>query len=210
VIAVLGGIASGKSKAAELLAGPRGLVLDADRLAHAVLDSPEVTAKVRERFGPGALGADGRPDRAALGRIAFGDPAARSALEGWIHPRVRAMIRASLEEARAKGVPRVVLDVPLLLENDERRAPNGLVGLCDALVFVDSDGPERARRAARRGWDPGELERREAAQLPLPEKKERADIVLPNHGSLSDLAAAVRAVERALFDEPSSPPETTN
>ena len=199
MIGVLGGIASGKSKAAELLAGPDGLVLDADRLAHEVLASDEVTAKVRARFGASALDADGRPDRAALGKLAFADPEARLALERWIHPGVRAMIRARLEQAQAQGVPRVVLDVPLLLENEESSA---LARLCDALVFVDCDDAERARRAAARGWDPDELARREAAQLPLHEKQARADAVLPNSGSLDDLRAAVEAVLTALRDEP--------
>ena len=190
VLGVVGGIASGKSKAAALLAGPDGVVLDADRLAHEVLASPEVTERVRARFGAGALGPDGRPDRAALARIVFSDAEARSTLEGWIHPAVRAMIRASLEEARARGVPRIVLDVPLLLENAERA---GLLQLCDVLVFVDSDPDERARRAAKRGWAPDELARREAKQLPLSEKKKRADIVLSNDGSLAELEAAVQA-----------------
>ena len=199
MIGVLGGIASGKSKAAELLAGPDGLVLDADRLAHEVLASDEVTAKVRARFGPDALNAEGRPDRAALGRLAFSDPEARLALERWIHPGVRAMIRARLEQARAQGVPRVVLDVPLLLENDESSA---LTQLCDALVFVECDDAERARRAASRGWDPGELARREAAQLPLHVKQARADAVLSNDGSLDELRTAAEAVLAALLGEP--------
>jgi dephospho-CoA kinase len=195
VLGLLGGIASGKSEVARLLAGPDGVVLDADRLAHAVLASDAVTARVRARFGPAALGPDGRPDRAALARLVFGDPEALKALEDFTHPPVRAMIRARLEEARQAGVPRVVLDVPLLLEHDER---SQLAGLCDALVFVDSDDGERARRAAARGWAPGELSRREAVQLPLSEKRARADLVIENRGSLSDLEAEVDAALRRL------------
>jgi len=199
VLGILGGIASGKSLAARLLAGPEGVVIDADALAHAVLASDEVAAQVRARFGPGALGADGRPDRERLGRLVFSDPEARKFLEGCTHPPVRAMIRARLEQARAPGVPRGVLDVPLLLENDEQ---SRLAALCDVLVFVDCDDGDRERRAAAsRGWAPGELARREAAQLPLSTKKARADLVLSNRGTPADLEREVRAALRRLGAE---------
>ena len=199
VLGVLGGIASGKSEVARLLAGERGLVLSADALAREALDSPEGVALVRERFGPAAIGADGRPDRAALARLAF-DPAlgreVRAALESWTHPRVRARILARLSEARAAGVPRVVLDVPLLLEND---AEHGLARLCDVLVFVDTDAGARDRRAQReRGWPSGEVARREAAQLPLDEKRRRAHHVIRNNQGLAELESAVRAVLEEL------------
>jgi dephospho-CoA kinase len=105
------------------------------------------------------------------------------------------MIGERLEQARAEGVPRVVLDVPLLLEND---GEHPLVGLCDALVFIDCDEDERSRRASQRGWGPGELERREAAQLPPSEKKRRADQVLPNRGSVAELEDAARELLRRL------------
>jgi dephospho-CoA kinase len=109
------------------------------------------------------------------------------------------MILARLEEARTRGVPRVVLDVPLLLEHDER---SQLAGLCDVLVFVDCDDGDRARRAAAtRGWAPGELARRDAAQLPLSTKKARADLVLSNRGTPADLEREVRAALRRLGAE---------
>ncbi|MCZ6596703.1 MAG: dephospho-CoA kinase [Planctomycetota bacterium] len=197
VLGMLGGIASGKSRAARLLAGPEGVVLDADELAHEVLDDPEVSQLVAERFGPELLGADGLPDREALSRRVFDDAAARSELEGWIHPRVRARIMAELEDARSNGVPRVVLDVPLLLENEAR---HGLTGLCDALVFVEAGEEVRAERAMRtRGWKAGELARREAAQLPLTEKKKRADYVLSNEGGMEELEQAVQEILAQLI-----------
>jgi dephospho-CoA kinase len=195
VLGVLGGIASGKSRAARLLAGEAGLVISADEIAHEVLRSPEVAARVRERFGDAVLGADGLPDRGALARLAF-DPArgpeARRALESWTHPRVRARILERLQEARAAGTPRVVLDVPLLLENDDR---HGLARTCDALIFVDAGLELREERARRsRGWELGEIARREAVQLPLAEKRARADFVIPNNGSPAELDQAVRDV----------------
>lgn len=192
VLGVLGGISAGKSAVARLLAGPEGRVLDADLLAHEVLTSPEVTALVRERFGEGVLDAAGHPDRERLASRVFaseGGAEARRTLEGWIHPRVRARILRELGEARTAGVPRIVLDVPLLLENE---AQHGLVRECDALVFVDADEDVRDRRArGTRGWAAGEVLRREAAQLPLDEKRRRADFVVPNNESPEELEQAV-------------------
>jgi len=196
VIGLVGGVASGKSECARLLAGERGLVLDADTLAHAALASPELRAPLLERFGPTAFGADGAPDRAALARIAFADASARAALEAWIHPRVRDTIRARLAQARERGVPRVVLDVPLLLENDRE---HGLARACDLLVFVDA--PEEAREArarSRRAWPAGQRELRERAQLPLAEKRARAHALIPNHGSLDELRAALSALDARI------------
>jgi dephospho-CoA kinase len=198
VIGVLGGIASGKTLVARLLAGPAGLVLAADEIAHEVLDSPELRPLLLERFGPEVVGADGRIDRSVIARSVFapGGGGRRSELEGWTHPRVRDRIWARLEQARASGVPRIVLDVPLLLEND---AQHGLARACDALVFVDVPEAERDRRAREsRGWAAGEVARREAAQWPLAEKRRRAHHVIPNTDSPETLRADVENVARAL------------
>ncbi|MCY2962013.1 MAG: dephospho-CoA kinase [Planctomycetota bacterium] len=185
VLGVLGGIASGKSAVARLLAGPEGTVVDADRLARETLESAAVRAALSERFGP-EIAPPGKPvDRERLGAVVFADPAARRALESLTHPRVRARVRELLDRARSEGVPRIVLDVPLLLENDVQHE---LVRECDVLVFVDADATAREARArASRGWAPGEVARREAAQMPLEAKRARADHVLVNSGNLADL-----------------------
>ena len=191
IFGVLGGIASGKSHVSKLLAGPDGLILSADEAAHAALRSPAIVEKLVEAFGPGVLDREGVPDRAALARIVFDDPSARKRLEEWIHPEVRATLHAALEDAAARGVSRVVLDVPLLLEN---AAEHGLLALCDHLVFIDTRDADRdARAVATRGWATGEVSRREAAQMPLDEKRQRADIVIDNRGDLESLTHNVRA-----------------
>lgn len=200
---VLGGIASGKSRVAELLAGPRGVVVDADRLAHEALDEPAVRERIRARFGPDVFRPGGGVDRARLSREVFGDPEARAALEGWVHPRVRERIASALARARQEGARRVVLDVPLLLEN---AGQHGLLALCDRLVFVDAPAEVRERRAmAARGWAAGELARREAAQLPLDEKRSRADHVIENDGDLAALAATVSDLLERLEGTPTGP-----
>jgi dephospho-CoA kinase len=195
VIGVLGGIASGKSAVARMLAGERGVVIDADALAREALESAEVVARIRAELGPELIGEDGRPDREAVARRVFGSPEARKRLEGWIHPLVRERIRAGLAEARSAGRSPAVLDVPLLLEND---AQHGLAGLCDFLVFVDADPALRERRAVeRRSWKPGEVARRERTQMPLAEKRAKARYVIENDAGLDELAAAVARVRRA-------------
>jgi dephospho-CoA kinase len=189
VIGVLGGIASGKSAVARLLAGPQGIVLDADQVAREVIELPEVVDRLVAAFGPRILRSDGRPDREELAARVFSKPADRKLLESWIHPLIRERLRASLEQAIARGVPRVVLDVPLLLENE---AEHGLAAECDELVFVEADAARRdARAVAARGWQPGEVARREAAQHPLADKRARADHVIHNDGSLAELERAV-------------------
>jgi len=196
VIGLSGGIGSGKSAVARLLAGPDGEVIDADRLAREALGSERVRGLVRERFGGGVFDATGAIDRDALARVVFTDPEQRRALEGWIHPQVRVTMARRLSEGRARGVPRIVLDVPLLFENDTE---HHLVGECDRLVFVDADAGIREQRVLRdRGWAPGELARRESCQAPLDQKRARSDHVIRNDADLDQLASAVRRLSEEL------------
>lgn len=190
VFGILGGIASGKSEVSRRLAGPDGLVMHADEVAHGVLEA--LASRVEADFGPGLLTESGSVDRKLLGERVFSDPEARSRLEGLIHPGVRERILEDLVRAEEQGIPRVALDVPLLLEND---AHHGLVARCHHLVFVDAPAEEREQRAiTRRGWAPGEVARREAAQFPLEDKRARADFVVDNSGTLAELHAAVDRV----------------
>jgi len=206
VLAVLGGIASGKSTVARLLAGPRGVVISADEEARAVLDSPAVLARVRERFGPGAITPEGRADREVLARAVFDPergPELRAELEGWTHPLVRDRIKERLAAARRDGAARIVLDIPLLLENEAR---HGLTGACDVLVFVKVSDDERERRArCERGWPAGEVARREAAQLPLAEKERRAHHVIENNQGPGELQQAVERLLARLDTSPRAP-----
>ncbi|MDZ4772962.1 MAG: dephospho-CoA kinase [Planctomycetota bacterium] len=196
VLGVLGGIASGKSAVARLLAGASGVVIDADQIARSVLSDGVTQAALASAFGPAILHSDGSVDREQLGRLVFGSADARSKLESFTHPRIRATIRGELAAARARGVPCIVLDVPLLLEND---AQHRLVAECDALVFVDADPSLRDRRAVSgRGWASGEVARRERVQMSLAEKRARADHVLANDGTRDELEAAVASTLRAI------------
>ena len=194
VIGVLGGIASGKSEVARMLAGPEGRIIDADEIAREVLGSPSVRFDLLGAFGGDVFARQGNPDREAIAKRVFGSPEKRRKLESFTHPPIRARIRAALEAARRAGVRRIVLDVPLLLENE---ASHGLAAECDEIVFVDSDEAERDARAVRsRGWRPGDVARREATQMPLAEKRARASRIVSNRGTLADLAHAVGEIAK--------------
>ncbi|HUR27236.1 MAG TPA: dephospho-CoA kinase [Planctomycetota bacterium] len=197
---VLGGIASGKSSVARLLAGPDGLVIDADRIVAEHSARPEFRERVARSFGPAVQGADGAIDRAALAARVFDDPEARRLLESFVHPGVRAEIVARLDAALGSGVPRVVLDVPLLLENE---AQHRLTERCDALIFVDAPASLRDARAVQtRGWNAGEVARRESQQMPLAEKRARAAHVLVNAGDRARLEHEVQELLRSLEHAP--------
>lgn len=187
VIGITGGIASGKSAVAALFEDCGLVRLDADAVAREATDRPEVRAGLRQRFGAIVPPLPEPLDRAALAKAAFGDPEARADLDALTHPAIRAKLLAGLAEAQAAGRS-VILDVPLLLEG-------GLVSRCDEVVFVDTPDATRDARARARGWEPDELTRREAAQLPLPVKRARATATIDNSSTLEH---AARQVERLL------------
>jgi dephospho-CoA kinase len=196
VIGLFGGIASGKSEVARRLAGADGVVIEADRIARDVLRSPGVRFDLLTTFGGRVFDLDGTPDREVIARTVFQNPAARAKLESFTHPAIRAKIRAELQAARKAGTPVVVLDVPLLLENESK---HGLLAECDETVFVDAkDELREARASASRGWRPGEVARREAAQMPLAAKRARAGRVVENSGSLPELESSVEKLARDL------------
>lgn len=185
VIGLLGGIAAGKSTVAALFAAHGLRPVSADAHAHAAAADPAVLAELTAAFGPGVV-ADGGLDRRAVAALVFEDPAARARLEAILHPRIRARILAELAEARAAGAS-VLLDAPLLLET-------GLIDVCDEVVFVAAERDQRRLRAAARGWPAGELERREASQRPLDEKRAAATQVIDNSGDLAATAQQVAGV----------------
>lgn len=185
VIGLVGGIGAGKSEVARLLGTQGFVVIDADALAKAALDRPEVRAQLVDWWGGTIVAPDGRIDTRALGGIVFRDADARRKLEGLTHPIVKASRRQVVEQAARDGKAGVVIDAPLLFEA-------GSDADCDLVVFVDSPREQRQERVkARQGWDEAELKRRESAQLSLEEKRSRADLVVVNDAGRDDLARRV-------------------
>jgi dephospho-CoA kinase len=196
VIGIAGGIGSGKSAVAAAFAALGCVVIDSDKEAKAALDRADVRAKLAQWWGPQVLIADG-PDAGKVNRkvvadLVFKSPADRRRLEELIHPLIRAR-RADLKaRAKASSAAGVVVDAPLLFEA-------GVDAECDLVVFVDAPRAERLSRVAQtRGWAAEELDRRQASQMPLDEKRARSNLVLVNDGSPEELSRRVSALWREI------------
>jgi len=187
VIGLTGGIAAGKSTIAQMLADLGAEVIDADQIAHEVLESPGVCAILRREWGESVFGSDGHPDRAGIAERVFRNPDELKALNGWVHPPTCKEVRARLDRALRDNPGRfVVIDAPLLVEAELDRR-------CDVVLFVEADPKVRnARTKAARGWGPDEIARREAAQDTLSEKRRRANVIIDNNGSREETLAQVK------------------
>ncbi len=201
VIGVVGGICSGKSTVARMFGQLGAVVLDADAAAGDVLARKEIRDAIRVRWGEGVFDDDGTLNRAAVSRIIFGDDShsarERAFLEGLVHPQVRETFEAAISECRLRGVPAVVLDVPLLVEAGWHTA-------CDVIVYISSAPGDRQRRAAERGWPPGELARREATQWAVAQKQSCTDAEIDNARPLREVAVQVQQ----LWQQWGLPPKT--
>jgi dephospho-CoA kinase len=182
-IGLTGGIGSGKSTVATLLAARGAVVVDADRIAREVLEpgTPGLSAVVTE-FGPGVLTADGALDRAALAAIVFSDDDARRRLDGLVHPLVRHRTAELVQAAPPDAV--VVNDVPLLVET-------GQAGSYDLVLVVEADLETRVARLIGRGLTEADARARILAQATDDQRRSVADVVLDNSGTPEELAAQV-------------------
>lgn len=195
VVGLTGGIASGKSVAARVLAGLGVGIVDADQVAREVVaPGTEGLAAVVAAFGSEVLTADGALDREKVAARVFREPEARKVLQAITHPRIGARSAERLAELAATATPYVVYDAPLLVEVG---AHKGL----DALIVIAADrATQIARAVARDGMAADEAERRIAAQLPLADKVAVADYVVNNDGSLEALELAVRGTHQRILE----------
>ncbi len=180
VLGLVGGIASGKSLVADQLVELGAGLLDADGAGHEVLRLPAVEAAVRSRWGDRVFGSDGRINRSEVAKIVFAPPpggaAERNFLEELTHPKIAERLGLQANQFAEAGVRVTVLDAPLIFES-------GWDKLCTQILFVDAPRRARLSRAIVRGWTEEEFVAREAAQLPIDEKRRRADLVVDNSGS---------------------------
>jgi dephospho-CoA kinase len=199
LVAVTGGIGSGKSTVTGRFAEHGCAVIDADRVAREVVEPGEpALAEIAERFGPELVREDGSLDRAALAAIVFADEDARIELERITHPRVAARMAERIAALAAEpwsGTPRlVVVDHPLLVET-------GQAGRFDAVVVVLAPELIRVQRLQdERGMDADDVKARLRAQATDEERRAIATHVVDNGGDLASLNAQVDRVYAHLLE----------
>lgn len=186
-IGLTGGIGSGKSTVAAMLAEAGFRVVDADRIAREIMEpgSP-VLAKVADEFGHDVLNTDGSLDRAELARRAFANTDSTQHLNAITHPAIRAESHRQFMQAEADGIAVAVYDMPLLIEL-------GLNKDMDLTVVVDVAAEERVRRlVASRGLDEADARARIKQQIDDDARKSAADWVIDNNGPLEELDPQVQ------------------
>ncbi len=193
-IGLTGGIGSGKSTVAAMLADLGAAVIDADALSRSLTAAGgRAIDAIRTRFGPDMVGADGAMDRQAMRQRVFSDPQARQQLEAILHPLVGQLSREQAQAAVQAGHRCLVHDVPLLVESGARWRSQ-----VDRVLVVDCDNAtQRERVVARSGLTGPEVERIIAQQATRLQRLACADLVIFNQGlSLEALRQQVREAAR--------------
>lgn len=189
-VVVTGGVASGKSAVCERFAALGVPVFDADVAAREVVEPGQpALAEVVDAFGADVIDAQGRLDRRRLRALVFADREARRRLEAIVHPRVRALLRAQVAQARG---PYVVVAIPLLVEGGGRANYPWI----DRVLVVDAAPATQLERLVRRdGIDHALAQAMIEAQSTRGQRLAAADDVIANDGDLAQLHAAVDAMD---------------
>lgn len=192
-VGLTGGIGSGKSTVARMLADEGFPVVDADQIAREIMEpgSP-VLAQVAEVFGEDLIDDTGALNRAELAKRAFSSTEQTEKLNALTHPAIRAESNRRFDEAEKAGARAVIYDMPLLVDL-------GLHHDMDMTVVVDVDVDERVRRLVdKRGLTEADARARIAQQVDDDTRRAAADIIVDNNGPLEALAAQVEKVVRMI------------
>jgi dephospho-CoA kinase len=193
VIGLTGGIGSGKSTVAAMLAELGATVIDADKVGHDVYrPGTEGFRLVVDAFGADVVAADGTIDRRVLGARVFADPAALRRLNAIVHPLIGADIRDRLMRAQDEPTSApIVVEAAIMMEA-------GWTFFDEVWVVVVEPATAIARVTASRGMTPDEVQRRIDAQMTSAERRSRATRVIENDGTPAALRAAVEAAWRSV------------
>lgn len=185
LVGLTGGLGSGKSTVARMLAERGAVVVDADQLARrAVAPGSPGFQRVVEAFGDEVVAPDGTLDREALSSTVFRDADRRRALESITHPEVFRLLAEEVEAHRDTDAV-VVFDAPLIVETGFHRA-------CDVVVVIAVPEEEQIARVSRdRGMTAEEALERIGAQASAEEREAVADVVIRNDGDLAALEERV-------------------
>ena len=181
IVGVTGSFGSGKSLVGRMFAEKGAQILNADKIAHDVLNGNKTCfSKIVKKFGKD-VAAKGKIDRQKLADIVFSDDKKLRMLEGIIHPYVIKEIKAKVRSYEKTGKYEVlVLDVPLLFES-------GLDSVCDIIIVVKANQAEQIARLKKKfGYSRSEVLKRIKLQMPIKEKVVLADVVVDNRGTLGN------------------------
>lgn len=209
VIGLTGGIGSGKSAVARLLAERGAAVVDADAAAHQVYRAGTAGWKeIVAAFGREILDAAGAISRRKLGAIVFHDAGARARLNAIVHPQVRRSLREQAARLQRRGVAAVVVEVPLLVE--AIRNEPGWRRMFDEIWVVTAPEAQVIERVRARGsMSEATIRAVIAAQLTPEQRLPYADVVIDNRGSMEQLRSRVAQLWRARLDTaPEAEPPT--
>ncbi|MDO8964633.1 MAG: dephospho-CoA kinase [Coriobacteriia bacterium] len=186
VLAVTGGIGSGKSTAARMFGALGAVVIDLDELARRLIapDGPLVS-EVAAAFGTAVLDADGEIDHEKLAAVAFADAASAKRLDAIVHPGVFAAVAGALDALLdTPEAPKVVvIDIPLLVESPI------FFELVDGVLVISSDEDARLARVTERGLSEDEVRARMMLQASDAERRDVADFIIENDRTIEEFEA---------------------
>jgi len=192
VCGLTGGVGMGKSTAARFLSEHGARVVDTDELARQLVRPGQpALAEIQAAFGKKVIGPAGELKRAELAQIVFADANARKKLEAILHPPIREQWLAQIETWRNENRPLAIVVVPLLFET---RAESYF----DKVICAACSAATQQERLLARGWTPEQIQRRNAAQMPVEQKIARADFVVWTEGSLDNHARQVQQIAAKL------------
>jgi dephospho-CoA kinase len=193
VIGVIGGIASGKSVVSEYLRKLGATVLDVDHFGHEVLRQPEVREAAVKQWGPQILNPAGEIDRRTLAGIVFNpeNPRELEFLENLTFPDITTRIQTKLTECAGAGTRALILDAAVMMKA-------GWDDFCDVILYVSAERNLRLQRSRERGWTETQFAAREAAQLPVEQKRGRANIIINNNGTIDQTYRQIREFWQSL------------
>jgi len=188
-----GGIASGKTAVAAMLREMEFRVMEADVLAHKVIEPGQAAQdEVLRKFGAGLTDGSGRIDRGKLAAIVFADPAKLAKLNAIIHPRVEELVFRQFQEWEEEGVQDAAfVEAALLVEA-------GYTKNLDGLVVVFCRPEQQMERLLERGMSEVEARRRIGAQMPVEEKLKHATEKIDCSGAMEETWAQVKALAERL------------
>lgn len=178
----------GKSTTAAFLEKRGVKIVDADRLAHELVEPGQpALAEIQSAFGGGVTSANGSLLRDKLAEIVFSDSAARKKLEAILHPRIRERWLAQTERWRKEGCSVAAVVIPLLFETQAEP-------YFDKIICVACQETSRRERLHARGWTEQQIQGRIAAQMPVTDKIARADFVIWTEGDLDSHSRQVDCI----------------